>query len=939
MTSQLTIRRARHRCLFAMAAAWLIFGSAPRAQTLTGTLIGTVRDVQGGVVAGAEVRVSSAALLDGPVSLPTNAKGQLRFPNLPPGSYVVEIEVPGFARYRDEHVQIGAGATIELLPVLKPASVQELVVIDGGSSRIEARDSGFSSRFTLQDLRTIPSRRASMFDLLRVAPGVSPTSPSSGNVTTISAFGSGTNENQFLFDGTNFTCPCNGVARTEPGIDFIQEVQVQSVGASAEFGNVQGAVINVITRQGGDRFAHDASYYGQSARLTSRPVRLAIPHSAPRESGYERVRFRDFTTNLGGPAIRGRLWFFGGYQYLRDHDSQPGTDPAFPRTYEQDKVFAKLTWKPSTGTQLVQSFHEEFWLSPARPTRVTPFEATTRTHASVPAVSIGPFTHVLSANTVWDVRAGGFSYNQESPPSTGDRTTPSRRDRFTEITSGAPPQFGDLTIRRLTAKATLTHYRAALFGADHEWRAGVQLERGEHHSFNVIPTGVRYVDDGGLPFRAISAAPSTSGGRFDTGALFASDAITVGDRLTINAGIRFDHSRAISQDLHALDGEGRETTELVQGLGHLYTWNILSPRFGVTWKLATDGRTVLRASHGRFSQGMLTGELGFFHPGISPLTTAAFDTATGGYTRVVERTDPGQLTFDRQTSAPRTDEYSVGLDRRIHRSLAVAVAYVHKRGANFIGWRGADNGYREELRALGDGRSVPVFVLENAPVSRRFILTNPDEYSMRYDGLVVVVDKRHGRGWQATGSYTFSRAVGLQPSSGSNAAAAQVSTVGPPYNLTFGRDRNDLTNAYGRLPNDRPHMLRVMGSVHVPKTGIAFAANLQHFSGKPWTATAQVLLPGSQGDRRIMIEPRGSRRLSSQMLLDVRVSRPLRLGGARLELLLDVLNALDESAEEGLATDTLLSLDSGRFNPEFGKPTVFVDPRRAMFGVRWIVGR
>ena len=58
-----------------------------------------------------------------------------------------------------------------------------------------------------------------------------------------------------------------------------------------------------------------------------------------------------------------------------------------------------------------------------------------------------------------------------------------------------------------------------------------------------------------------------------------------GDRLTINAGLRFDHSRAISQDLHALDPEGRETDEIVRGLGTLYTWNVWSPRLGVTAKL------------------------------------------------------------------------------------------------------------------------------------------------------------------------------------------------------------------------------------------------------------------------------------------------------------------------------------------------------------------
>src|SRR4029079_7870328 len=257
------------------------------------------------------------------------------------------------------------------------------------------------TRFRLEDLRTIPTRRASMFDLIRASPGVSPTSPSSGTATTVSAFGSATNENQFLFDGTNFTCPCNGVARAEPGIDFIQEVQIQSVGASAEYGNVQGAVINVVTRQGSARFLYDASYFGQTARLTSRPVSLALTAPATGRSGYERSRYRDLTTNLGGPAIRDRLWFFAGYQYLRDFDSQPGTDPAFPRAYEQNKIFVKLTWQPAPGWDVVQSAHDAVGVNPEQPTFVKPFETTLRPHASVPAITFGHLTHASSDRTLW----------------------------------------------------------------------------------------------------------------------------------------------------------------------------------------------------------------------------------------------------------------------------------------------------------------------------------------------------------------------------------------------------------------------------------------------------------------------------------------------------------------------------------------------------------
>ena len=79
--------------------------------------------------------------------------------------------------------------------------------------------------------------------------------------------------------------------------------------------------------------------------------------------------------------VRDRLWFFTGYQYLRDYDSQPGADPKFPRTYEQDKIFGKLTWQLKPNLQLVQSFHDEFWVNPQIPTRVTPFAATQRLHA------------------------------------------------------------------------------------------------------------------------------------------------------------------------------------------------------------------------------------------------------------------------------------------------------------------------------------------------------------------------------------------------------------------------------------------------------------------------------------------------------------------------------------------------------------------------------
>ena len=94
-----------------------------------------------------------------------------------------------------------------------------------------------------------------------------------------------------------------------------------------------------------------------------------------------------------------------------------------------------------------------------------------------------------------------------------------------------------------------------------------------------------------------------------------------------------------------------------------------------------------------------------------------------------------------------------------------------------------------------------------------------------------------------------------------------------------------------------------MGIVDVPRTGLNVGANFQAFSGKPWAATTQVSLP--QGDQRILLEPRGSRRLSSQSLLDLRASKPSLTRAGPIEIFVDVLNVLNETAAENSRPTTV----------------------------------
>ena len=156
----------------------------------------------------------------------------------------------------------------------------------------------------------------------------------------------------------------------------------------------------------------------------------------------------------------------------------------------------------------------------------------------------------------------------------------------------------------------------------------------------------------------------------------------MGDDLTISAGVRFDHSRAVSQDLHALDPGGRETDRIIEGLGTLYSWNLWSPRLGATMKLTGDGRTILRGSYGRFSPGVLTGEFSAFHPGVTPTTTTQFDPVTGGYTRPVSVVDSKKNLLLDPAIRTAYRRYWIGV---IAKSVDIraAAAYIHMAPISF----------------------------------------------------------------------------------------------------------------------------------------------------------------------------------------------------------------------------------------------------------------
>jgi outer membrane receptor for ferrienterochelin and colicin len=192
-------------------------------------------------------------------------------------------------------------------------------------------------------------------------------SPATSTSSRSQAFGGSTNDNSYQLDGTDFTAPFTGAAWPWPNTDAIEEVQVLQLGASAEYGNVQGAVFNVVTRQGSNAFHGDGNFYYMNSGLTGRNTTDAQDDGLP----YHRDEFKDTTWQIGGPLRKDKLWFFGSFQYQKDADSQPGTDPAFPARSSAKRIFWKVNYQVNQNNKIQAQEHDDFYDIPGRATALT----------------------------------------------------------------------------------------------------------------------------------------------------------------------------------------------------------------------------------------------------------------------------------------------------------------------------------------------------------------------------------------------------------------------------------------------------------------------------------------------------------------------------------------------------------------------------------------
>ena len=408
-----------------------------------------VKDAQGGVLPGAVVRVTSPALMSGEERTTSNDKGQWRFPVLPPGRYVLTVELaPKFAPYHRERPQHRRGRDARTAG--RPAAGRRRRIGHRGGERGHQLRGAADSR---PDLDPTTSGRPDA-----AVQHVRPDQQRAGRVADVA----GERHRQHRV-GVRIGRQRERVSHRRHQLHVSLSGRVAR---RADRGRHPGAPRAVDGRIGrvrqhpGRRVQrrHEAGRRSLAAETSYYAPAVRPDRAAGRAPGHERAPSRRAATSasdiatsrasLGGPVKRDRLWFFGAYQYLRDYDSQPGADPAFPRKYEQNKVFGKLKWRLTPSLQMMQSFHQEIWVNPTPPTLATPFVTTQRVHASVPNMTFAQ-SH---ARAVGPHRLGGA--RRPVPPATRTpipaQATGRRRStaiRSPGISSGNAPQIGGADAR------------------------------------------------------------------------------------------------------------------------------------------------------------------------------------------------------------------------------------------------------------------------------------------------------------------------------------------------------------------------------------------------------------------------------------------------------------------------------------------------------------
>jgi len=299
------------------------------AQTVSGTILGTVQDQQGAVIAKATVSAKSTDTGATRTATSDDA-GNYRIVGIPAGAYEVSVTAPGFKTEVRTGVAVTVGGESSLQFSLTVGAVTEKVEVTGEIAQVDVSSSTLAGFVNANTIRELPLNGRDWLQLALLQPGTSFNTGQNqldarhgqrGNGTAMSISGGRVTDNAFRIDGILVNDYANAgpgsTLRVNMGVDAIREFSVLTNNFSAEYGMSSAGVVNAITKSGTNEYHGGGYYFHRNSALDARNFfdKTDPAKGQERLPGFRRHQFGGY---MGGAIKKDKTFFFGNYEALRE---------------------------------------------------------------------------------------------------------------------------------------------------------------------------------------------------------------------------------------------------------------------------------------------------------------------------------------------------------------------------------------------------------------------------------------------------------------------------------------------------------------------------------------------------------------------------------------------------------------------------------------------
>lgn len=924
------------------------------AQTPTGSLRGVVQDGNGGRVRSAKVSVQAVGS-DVLRTTQSDDHGAFRLDELAPGVYLVVVEASNFSP-ATSNVTIVVSGVKDVTVTLQPAAVQEAVTVRGAASSIATQPMDTTTAVqqgvvTDQDLRTIPLAHRTFANISFLVPGtepVEPSDPTKARITAVSIGGSSGLNNELSVDGADNSDDYIGGFLQNLSPAVIQEFSFRTALEDADTGRTTGGSVVITTKSGTNQWLGDVSFDDRAAALNAR-----LPIDNPPPEPKQPFSAQNYSGTEGGPIRKDHLWMFSSFEYDREQASIAYS----PASVDQFGALSSLAAQglipgvTSIGVPANVSvpFHDYLasgrvdWAQSPRSqwfARVSTDRYQTEndlvqqgTLPSTGATSDSQYVNgVVSNHFIFNPDwLGSFIFGVSRLHHTETRNQDLGFALAFPFSSTSATISGFETFGDNQFLTPITAFPVERDQDKYQFRYDLTHQSGRH----ALRTGVNFIDEpvlsGALsgtaenltifamnptdyianpqqfavdlsctPTATVSVTPGTTcsstpaaDGSFSQSVrrlgLYVEDSWRATDRLTINYGLRYDTTFGLftASGRTQLDNPALLTLEaldipLITGAPHDYR-GAIAPRLGIAFVPGSDHRTVIRAGAGVYYNDLA--QNGWVR---------AFQALNTPPQPCVQPTDPGCLPgassggsgalIDPNYKTPYAIDTTVGVERSLTATWLISANFTDEEGRN---------AYRAYQYQAGFSLFSPLFAQDPATQMANVpnITVFRSDNRSRYDALQIHLQGSLSRHVDLVANYTLSKASTWGCVLGE--LFDYVNGVCDPVNAFAPGD-------YGPSGEDVRHRFVLAGTVHAP-AGLEISTLTQAESARPFTLTTPVDVNGfgdTLDDRAIVNGVQTTLdqfRGTPYIQVDLRVSRPVRVGNKTITPFLEIFNVFNRS--------------------------------------------